>query len=317
MKYKDYYAILGLERTAELDDVKKAYRKLARKFHPDISKDPDGEEKFKEIAEAYQTLKDPERRDAYDRLGRHAAGEDFQPSRDWGTEFSTQFGDGAGAFEGVDLADLFAHLSRGQGVRAGRAVDGADYEVAASISLEDAFSGTTVTLNLSVPVHDEHGRTRREPRTLAARVPKGATDGQRLRLRGQGSKGLNGGRDGDLYLTLKLIPHRLYRADGHDLYQDLPITAWEAALGAKIELPTLAGAVNLVVPPATSSGQSLRLAGRGLPKPAGGAGDLFALVKIVMPPNHSEQEMALFQQLALLATFNPRPHLEQENAHAD
>ncbi len=327
MKYKDYYSILGVERAASEGDIKKAYRKLARKYHPDVSKDPQGEEKFKDVAEAYQTLKDTEKRAAYDRLGQHQSGEDFEPSRDWGKEFNTQFNDGHSSFEGVDLSDLFASLSRGRG-SGGRAnanfpTPGEDFDVAAQINLEDAFQGTQVTLNLSVPVFDEHGRMRREARTVEVRIPQGATDGQRLRLRGQGGKGHNGGRDGDLYLNIKLHPHPLYRVDGFDLYIDLPLTPSEAALGATIEVPTLAGAVHLTVKTSTNTGQQLRLGKRGLPKPGGGAGtgpeagDLFAIVKIVMPSTLDEREKALYKQLAEGSTFNPRSHFTEEAANAN
>ena len=323
MKYKDYYSILGVERTASEGDIKKSYRKLARKYHPDVSKDPQGEEKFKDVAEAYQTLKDAEKRAAYDRLGQHQSGEDFEPSRDWGKEFNTQFNDGQSSFEGVDLSDLFASLSRGRG-GGGRAnanfpIPGEDFDVAAQINLEDAFLGTQVTLNLSVPVYDEQGRMRREARTVEVRIPKGATDGQRLRLRGQGGKGHSGGRDGDLYLNIKLHLHALYRVDGFDLYIDLPITPSEAALGATIEVPTLAGAVHLTVKPSTNNGQQLRLGKRGLPKPCGEAevGDLFAIVKIVMPPALDEREKALYKQLADGSTFNPRSHFTREAANAN
>ena len=322
MKYKDYYAILGIERAADADAIKKAYRKLARKYHPDVSKDPKGEEKFKDVAEAYQTLKDTEKRAAYDRLGSHQSGEDFRPSPDWGREFNTQFNNGETSFEGVDLADLFAQFSRGQGGHGGggahvnRPRHGENFDVVTEISLEDAFQGTQVTLNLSVPVYDQHGRMRREPRHFEAKIPKGATEGQRLRLRGQGGKGLHGGRDGDLYLTIKLQPHPLYRVDGHNLFIDLPLTPWEAALGATIEVPTLAGAVNLKVVPATNSGQPLRLAKRGLPTPAGGEGDLYAMVKIMLPAQLTEREKTLFREMADASTFNPRTHFIEGNAHA-
>ena len=320
MKYKDYYAILGLERGADQDDIKKAYRKLARKYHPDVSKDPKGEEKFKDVAEAYQTLKDVEKRAAYDRLGSHEAGQDFAPSRDWRKEFNTQFSDGESAFEGIDLSDLFASLERGRGAggraRASIAIPGEDYEVAAQISLEEAYNGTQVALNLSVPVPDQHGRLRRETRTFQARIPKGATDGQRLRLRGQGGKGHNGGRDGDLYLNIRLHPHPLYRVDGHNLYMDLPLAPWEAALGVTIEVPTLAGPVNLKVAAAINNGQQLRLGKRGLPIPGGGDGDLFAIVKIVMPLELTEREKTLFKELAEGASFNPRRHFTLETANA-
>lgn len=325
MKYKDYYAILGVARDASDAEIQKAYRGLARKYHPDVSKDPGGEEKFKDASEAYQTLKDPEKRAAYDRLGRHSAGEEFRPSHDWSDQFKTQFGDGSVSFDDIDLSDLFASFSRG-GMggpshsgrsRSSRPIPGEDFEVTAQISLEEAHAGTTVDLKLSIPGYDEHGRMHRETRTLQARIPKGATAGQRLRLRGQGSKGHNGGRDGDVYLNISLRPHPLYRVDGHDLYIDLPLTPWEAALGTTIEVPTLAGNVNLRVAAGMSSGQQLRLAKRGLPTPAGGVGDLFAVVKIVLPSKLNERETALFKQLAEVSTFDPRGPRFKESTHAN
>ncbi len=333
MKYKDYYAVLGVERSASDDDIKKAYRNLARKYHPDVSKDPEGEEKFKDAAEAYNTLKDTEKRAAYDRLGSHSAGEEFRPSQDWGDQFKTHFTDGQSSFDDVDLSDLFASFSRGRGgsgraggrsggvggERAGpnRPLPGEDYDVTTQITLEEAFGGTQVALNLSIPAYDEQGRMKREVRMLEARIPAGATDGQRLRLRGQGGKGMNGGRDGDVYLNIALRPHPLYRVDGHDLYIDLPLAPWEAALGKTVVVPTLAGRVNLKVAPAINSGQQLRLAKRGLPKPGGGEGDLFAVVKIVMPSVLSEREQALFKELAEASTFNPRSEIFNEATHAN
>ena len=315
MKYKDYYEILGVERNADTDAIKKAYRKLAHKYHPDVSKDPAGEERFKEIADAYQTLKDPEKRAAYDQLGRHQSGQDFQPPPDWGR----QFGDTQFSTEDIDLADLFAGLA-GRGSRAGRhggtfRMPGQDYEVTAHITLDEASRGTTVDLNLTVPEYDEHGRVRRVERSFKARIPKGATDGQRLRLRGKGGKGMGGGPDGDLYLNIALHPHALYRVSGHDLYLDLPLAPWEAALGAVIEVPTLAGSVHLTVPPGTHAGQKLRLARRGLPKPSAGEGDLYAIVQIVVPTVLSERERGLFKELADGSTFNPRGHFERESRH--
>ena len=334
MKFKDYYAILGVARTASEDDIKKAYRNLARKYHPDVSKDPEGEEKFKDAAEAYATLKDADKRAAYDRLGTHSAGEEFQPSQDWGDQFNTQFGQGgASSFDGIDLSDLFASFSRAGGGRGGvggmggtggaerghtpRPIPGEDYDVKAEITLEEAYSGTTVGLNLSVPTYNERGQMKRESRVLEARIPKGATVGQRLRLRGQGSKGVNGGRDGDVYLNIALRAHPLYRVDGHDLYIDLPLAPWEAALGTTVVVPTLAGRVNLKVAAAINSGQQLRLGKRGLPKPGGGEGDLFAVVKIVMPPTLTDREQALFKELADSSTFNPRDALFNEAHHAN
>jgi len=315
MKYKDYYAILGVARNADTDAIKKAYRKLAHKYHPDVSKDPAGEEKFKEIADAYQTLKDTEKRAAYDQLGRHQAGENFQPPPDWGK----QFGDEQFSFDEADLSDLFAGLAGGQRP-AGRTggtfkMPGQDYEVTAHISLDEACRGTMVELNLTVPEYDAQGRLHRVPRSFKARIPKGATDGQRLRLRGKGGTGMGGAPDGDLYLNIALHPHALYRVSGHDLYLDLPLTPWEAALGAVVEVPTPSGSVHLKVPPGTHAGQKLRLARRGLPKPREGEGDLYAIAQIVVPTVLSERERALFKELAEGSSFNPRGHFEQEMKH--
>lgn len=308
MKYKDYYSILGVERNAGADEIKKAYRKLAHKFHPDVSKDAGAEDKFKEIAEAYQTLKDPEKRAAYDQLGRHQPGQDFQPPPNWGG----QFGGGQFSFDDVDLSDLFAAFSGGRhhAGRQGRKipVPGQDYEVTAHITLEEAYQGTLVDLNFTAPAYDEKGRMHRVPQAFKVRIPKGATDGQRLRLPGKGGKGVNGGRDGDLYLNIALHAHPLFRVSGHDLYIDLPLTPWEAALGATVEVPTLAGAVRLTVKPGTHAGQKLRIAKRGLPRQREGEGDLFALVQIVVPTVLSEREQALFKELADSSSFNPRGH---------
>lgn len=312
MKYKDYYGSLGVERSASAEDIKKAYRKLARKYHPDVSKDPEGEEKFKEIAEAYETLKNPEKRAAYDQLGSHRPGQDFQPPPDWGK----QFGDSQFSFEDVDLADLFAGLAGGQH-RAGRGagqfrMPGQDYEVTSPISLEEAYRGTEVEVNLKMPEYDAQGVLHRMPRTFKVRIPKGATDRQRLRLAGRGGKGLNGGRDGDLYLNIALKPHPLFRVSGHDLYLDLPLAPWEAVLGATAEVPTLGGPVRLKIPPNTQTGQQLRLSGRGLPKPNGKEGDLLAIAQIVIPAAASERERELFKGLADGSTFNPRGRFQQE-----
>ena len=320
MKYKDYYAILGVARDADDAAIKKAYRKLARKFHPDVTKDPQGEAKFKDLTEAYQTLKDKERRAAYDQLGSHPIGEEFQPSRDWGREFNQHFNNGESSFEGIDLSDLFAGLSRGGGggrSRANTPIPGEDFEVATQISVEDAFAGTQVKFDLTFTLDDGMGRGRRESRTVEARIPKGATNGQRLRLRGRGGKGHNGGRDGDLYLNITLKPHPIFRVDGHDLYLDLPLAPWEAALGGSVEVPTPAGPVQLTVTPATAAGRRLRLAKRGLPKPGGGEGDLFALVKIVLPATYSDRELALYAELAEVSTFRPREPMIEETAHVD
>ncbi|MBI4192662.1 MAG: DnaJ domain-containing protein [Betaproteobacteria bacterium] len=315
MKYKDYYKVLGVERNASADDIRKAYRKLAHKYHPDVSKETGAKEKFQEVGEAYDTLKNPEKRAAYDQLGRYQPGQDFQPPPDWGR----QFGDTHFSFDDLDLADLFAGLSGGRRAhaRGGRfPIPGEDYEVAAQITLEQAAHGAELDINLSVPEYDEHGVPRRVPRTFKARIAKGASEGQRLRLPGKGGKGCNGGRDGDLYLNVKLLAHPRFRPSGHDLYIDLPLAPWEAVLGATVEVPTLDGAVRLKVPAGTRAGQQLRLARRGLPRPREGEGDLYAVVQIVLPAELNEHERALFKQLADGSKFNPRSHLEREVAHA-
>ena len=314
MKYKDYYRVMGVERKASADEIKSAYRKLARKYHPDVSKEPGAEEKFKELGEAYETLKDPEKRAAYDQLGSHSPGQEFRPPPGW----EQQFGDGKFSFDDLDLGDLFSGMA-GRMHRAGRGggkirMPGQDYEVTAHITLEDAYRGTEVNLDLEVPEYDENGFPHRVRRAFKARIPKGATDGQRLRLPGKGGKGLNGGRDGDLYLNIALHPHRLFRVSGHDLFLDLPLAPWEAVLGTNVLVPTLAGSVRLKVPPGTHAGRQLRLAGRGLPKPHGGEGDLYAIVQIVVPTLTSERERALFKEIAEASTFNPRGHFEQEAA---
>ncbi|MGQ0750735.1 MAG: DnaJ C-terminal domain-containing protein [Betaproteobacteria bacterium] len=313
MKYKDYYKILGVERSAGAEDIKKAYRKLARKYHPDVSKEAGAEEKFKEIGEAYETLKDAEKRAAYDRLGRYQSGQEFRPPPDWEQQFHTHFSSGGVDFEDLDLADLFAGLAGGRGRArgAGRVdipIPGEDYEMAAELTLEQAAQGTEMDVGLSLLERDERGVPRRGTRNFKVRVAKGATHGQRLRVPGKGGKGMNGGRDGDLYLNIALTPHRLFRPDGHDLYLDLSLTPSEAVLGATVEVPTLAGAVNLKVPPGTQAGQRLRLAKRGLPKPRGGEGDLYAIVQIVVPGSPSEGERKLYRDLGAATTFNPREH---------
>lgn len=315
MKYKDYYAALGVDKKASADEIKKAYRKLARKYHPDVSKEKNAKEKFQEVSEAYETLKDAEKRAAYDQLGSFQPGQDFRPPPDWEQQFSS----GGFSFDEVDLADLFAGLGRGpRGFRGGtRArpdmpIPGEDYEVAARITLEQAFEGTMLELNLQVPEYDAQGRLRRMPRTFTARIPKGVSSGERLRLPGKGGKGMNGGRDGDLYLNVEIAPHRVYRVSGRDLYIDLPLAPWEAVLGATVEIPTLGGPVRLKIRPGTQAGQQLRLAKRGLPKP-GHEGDLYAIVQIAVPTSAGEREKALYTQLSEASSFNPRAALKQES----
>ena len=305
MKFKDYYQALGVEHTATIDEIKQAYRKLAHKYHPDISKDPKGEEKFKEIGEAYATLKDPEKRQAYDNLGKHAAGEQFTPPPDWQQQFHTN----EAGFDDVDLSDLFAAFSRTRhnGQAPGKfPLPGQDYELTVSITLEQIFRSEEIEVHADLPEYDQNGLAHRVAHTFRITIPKGAADGQRLRLAGKGGHGLNGGRPGDLYIALALQPHPLYRISGRDLYLDLPLTPWEAVLGAAIQIPTLAGPVELNVKPGTGVGQKLRLAKRGLAAADGSIGALYAVVQIAVPVTVSARERELFEQLAAASDFNPR-----------
>jgi len=291
MKYKDYYAILGVARNASGDDIKRAYRKLARKYHPDVSKEKDAEEKFKEVSEAYETLKDTEKRAAYDQLGSYQAGQDFRPPPDWEHRF------GADTGEFFDLGDLFEHMMAGHGRKRGPA-RGRDYELNATLSLEQAAHGAD--LEVSLPGPDG------EPRPVRIRVPKGVSDGHRLRVPGKGGPGASGGTKGDLYLNIRLAPHELFKASGHDLYLELPLAPWEAVLGASVEVPALDGRIAVSVPAGSRTGQKLRIAGRGLPKPGGGAGDLYCVLSITIPASASEREKELYRELAKVSSFKPR-----------
>ena len=301
MKYKDYYKILGVERGAGDEEIKKAYRKLARKYHPDVSKEANAKEKFQEVSEAYETLRDKEKRAAYDSLGSgFRQGQDFRPPPDW----FDRFGGGGRAedLHGVDLGELFESMGifgraqrRGGSAGFGRrsAFPGEDYEVAVRLTLDEAYRGTERTVQL-------------DGRPFTARIPPGATDGQRLRLRGKGGPGMNGGPPGDVYLQIVLDPHPLFRASGHDLDIDVPLAPWEAALGAAVEVPTLDGRITMKVPPGSRGGQKLRLGGKGLPKPGGGAGDLYAVLSIAVPATLTEAERKLFEELRNTSRFDPR-----------
>ena len=294
MKYKDYYKILGVERSAGEDEIKKAYRKLARKYHPDVSKETNAKEKFQEASEAYETLRDKEKRAAYDSLGSgFRQGQDFRPPPDW----FDRFGGGGRAedLHGVDLGELFESMGLfgRAGRRSRRSFAGEDYEIPVRLTLEEAARGTERTVQL-------------DGGSFTARIPKGATDGLRLRLRAKGGAGVNGGPAGDLYLTIALEPHALFRPSGHDLDIELPLAPWEAALGAEVQVPTLEGRVTMKVPPGSKAGQKLRLAGKGLPRPGGGAGDLYVLLSIAVPATLTEAEKKLYEQLRDSSHFDPR-----------
>ncbi len=308
MKYKDYYQIMGVARTATPEEIKKAWRKLAHQYHPDVSKDTQGEEKFKELAEAYEVLKDPEKRKAYDELGRRPTGESFTPPPDWQQNFKT----GGTGFEDVDLADLFAAFGNmhhaGKKHRQDFSSRGQDFEVPVTVTLEQIFRGEEIGISLEIPEYDANGLAHRVPKTFKITLPKTASDGQRLRLTGKGGPGANGGAAGDLYIILKLKVHPHYRVDGRDLYLDLPLAPWEAVLGGEVHVPTLAGDIMLNIKPGTTSGQKYRLAKRGLPTTDGAHGTLYVVVRIEVPSQVTPTEKSLYEQLAKSSQFNPRQH---------
>ncbi len=313
MDYKDYYKVMGVARDAKADDIKRAYRRLARKYHPDVSKEANAEAKFKELQEAYEVLKDPEKRAAYDQLGSSwRQGQPFTPPPDWGRdfEFTTQFG----GREDSGFSDFFSQLFgarspfRGQrgagGFGGGFASTGEDHAAKIQIDLEDAFRGASHTIELKAPQLDEQGNVTVKPRTLKVTIPAGVIEGQKIRLAGQGSPGAGGGPAGDLYLEIEFKPHRLFQADGRDITLTLPIAPWEAALGATIKTPTLAGPVDLRIPPNAKAGQKLRLRGRGLP--AATPGDQYVVLKIVTPPAETPEARAVYERMREDLPFDPR-----------
>jgi curved DNA-binding protein len=309
MEFKDYYAALGVERTATQDEIKRAYRKLARKYHPDVSKEPDAEARFKDVAEAYEALQDPEKRAAYDDLGkRYERGQQFQPPPDWGSGYEFSGGNAGLGGDDRDFSEFFSSLF-GRHSRAGAAGHaegpGQDHHAKVTITLEDAYQGARRTLSLRMPVvgADSH-ITLREHR-IEVTIPKGVREGQHLRLAGQGGPGSDGAPAGDLYLEIAFEPHPRFRVDGRDVYVDLPISPWEAALGAHPEFVTPIGPVELNVPAGSTAGKKLRLKGRGLP--GNPAGDLYAVLKIVLPPTDTPAARRAFEQLASeFPDFNPR-----------
>jgi curved DNA-binding protein len=309
VEYKDYYATLGVEKTASQDEIKKAYRKKVRQYHPDVSKHSNATEKTKDLNEAYDVLGDAEKRAAYDSLGQgRQAGQEFTPPPDWGTQFD--FG-GAG---GNDFfSDLFAHAGRrqrgggGRGAGGGVQMRGEDIHAAIAIDLRDAYQGASRTISLRVPQHDEQGRTTMQDKTLSVNIPKGVTPGQQLRLAGQGHPGVGGGGAGDLFLEIQLEPDARYRVEGTHVYENVPVTPWEAALGASVSVPTPSGSVEVTIPPGSQSGRKLRLKGRGIP--AKEAGDLYLILDVVLPPASTERAKEIYQQMARDLAFNPRERI--------
>jgi curved DNA-binding protein len=319
MADQDFYQILGVPRDASQQDIQRAYRKLARRYHPDINADPAAEERFKDVSEAYDVLSDPQARRRYDAFGPdfRQVPEDMDPQM-WqraqaGARAGARAGAGAGARGGrsgrggpgfsyttggdVDLDELFGGLFGGRGGRGFGPVPGADQTTDIQLTVEDAYRGTHRTIRLT----GEDGT-----RTVEVTIPPGVTEGQRIRVAGQGGHGSDGARNGDLYLVVRIAPHPLYRLEGRDIYVELLLAPWEAALGTSVGVPTPGGDANVTVPTGTSCGRRLRLRGRGLPNPKGEPGDLYAEAKIMVPHQPAQQERELFEQLAAVSSFDPR-----------
>lgn len=309
MQYKDYYNILGVDRNASQDDIKHAYRRLARKFHPDVSKETNAEEKFKDVQEAYEVLKDPTKRTAYNELGSNwKQGQEFRPPPDWQSHFQFHQAEDLGDFSEF-FADLFGGGARhspfggGRNGFSKRTQHGQDQHAKISISLQEAYKGTTKALQLQMPA--EGPQASPTIRTLNVTVPPGAMPGQQLRLAKQGAPGPWGGPPGDIYLEIDIKPHHLFTLEGKDIYLTLPVAPWEAALGAEIKVPTLAGPVELKLAPGSQAGQKLRLRGRGMPsKPTNG--DQYAILQIVLPPAHTEAQRQVYKNMLDVMPFDPR-----------
>ncbi len=314
MEFKDYYTVLGVDRSASQDEVKRAYRKMARKYHPDVSKKTDAEARFKEVGEAYEVLKDPEKRAAYDQLGaRYKEGQDFRPPPDWNQGFEFQ-GGGFTEADASQFSDFFETLfgdtqpPRGFNQRNGNVnMRGEDTHAKVMIDLEDAYNGTTRPITLRHTELSAEGRPEIKTRTLNVTIPKGVRQGQHIRLVGQGGASMGQGKAGDLYLEVAFKPHPFYRVEGRDVYLDLPITPWEAALGASVKVPVLGGMVELKIPAGSKSGSKMRLKGRGIPGQP--AGDLYAVLKIVLPAADTDEAKALYREMKEKLAFNPRAAL--------
>jgi len=312
MEFKDYYEILGVARDAKAEDIKKAFRKLARKYHPDVSKESDAEHRMKEVNEAYAVLSDPEKRAAYDQLGRdYQSGQEFRPPPGWdaGREFS---GQGFSPHEMGDFSDFFSELfGRAGGSRRGFRAGGGNFQAAGQdqhatvqLDLEDAFHGTTRQVSLRIPKADDQGRTTWESRTLNVKIPKGIREGQIIRLAGQGRPGYGGGQAGDLLLEVQFKPHPRFRVDGRDLRLTLPVAPWEAALGAVVAVELLDGSLNVRIPAGTQSGNQLRVRKKGLPGDP--PGDLILDIEVILPRADTPKARELYESMARELAFDPR-----------
>jgi curved DNA-binding protein len=309
MEFKDYYKTLGVDRKASQDEIKRAYRKLARKYHPDVNKEPDADSHFKEIGEAYEVLKDPEKRSAYDQLGPGwREGQEFRPPPKWSDNFAFTADREQAAHH---FSDFFEHLFGGMAagdvnLRYGREFQakGDDFYVKIPIDLEDAYHGATRTITFNMSEFDPAGRLVVKPQTLNVKIPVGVVEGQRIRLAAKGGPGLGGGPHGDLYLEVVFNPHRIFKANKRDIHLILPIAPWEAALGATVTVPTLGGKVEMKIPAGSQAGQKLRLKGKGLPGKV--QGDQYVEFKIVTPSADTEEARDLYRQMAKKIPFDPR-----------
>ncbi len=318
MEFKDYYKILGIEPDADQKAVKTAYRRLARKYHPDVSKVSDAEKRFKEVSEAYEVLADEKKRAEYDQLREYrSSGGGFEPPPGWESAAG-----GAGPGPGTaDFSDFFSSIfgggfRRGPGSERGPhssedfySTRGRDLEIEMPVFLEETLEDNSKQIAYDLPRHDEHGRVQDQRKTLNVKIPAGVGDGERIRLKGQGGPGFGNGAPGDLYLRIRLVPHPLFDVLGRDLNLTVPIAPWEAALGSKITVPTLDGRIQLTIKPGSQAGQRLRIRGKGL-KSRKGQGDLYAVLKVVMPDSVPESAKALWEQLAEANAFDPRREWE-------
>jgi curved DNA-binding protein len=318
MKFKDYYQTLGIQRDATTGEIKRAYRKLARKYHPDVSDEPDAESRFKEVGEAYEVLKDPEKRAAYDQFGEGwQAGQEFRPppGGDMGFEYA-----GTGPGQG-EFSDFFESLFGRMGGVSGMGREstggfhtrsmrlrGEDHHAKVQVTLQEAFTGTTRTFSLKMPEPKPDGRVRAREHKIRVTIPKGVREGQKIRLSGRGSPGSGGGRSGDLFLEVSLAAHPFFTTDGPDIHLTLPVTPWEVALGATVQSPTLGGDVDLKIPAGSQSGSRLRLKGRGLPGHP--AGDQIVTLRIETPAADTEGKRRLYEQMRKQMPVNPREHLK-------
>ena len=325
MKFRDYYETLGVARSATEAEIKAAYRKLARKYHPDVNKEASAEDQFKELGEAYSVLKDTEKRAAYDRMGANwKNGQDFTPPPNWneGFEYSNDnysdghpgFGGGHQGNQSEFFESLFGQGRYRQGGRGGNPSQGMDFKgqdhhAKISIDLVDAYNGAKRTITLHMPTQDASGHVSTQERKLDVSIPKGIKAGQNLRLAGQGGPGMGSGGSGDLYLEVDFHPNPIYRVDGKDVYLDLPLAPWEAALGTAVNIPTPAGStLELTIPAGTATGRKMRLKGKGIPSKE--AGDLYVVPSIVLPGAETDLQKEAYQALEKAFDFKPRTHLK-------